>query len=214
VKTKQAEYLVRSAIGHVPGFVVRGRVAAVAPLNRVFRGVCIEGSSFDARSFYVWKFVMPLYVPTSQLYFNLGERLRTPEGRERWHADEKGVTGALLSAFTEQVLPFVSEFGSAEAIANKARARFDGQDPYVRQAVAYSLAVSGNFAGAVAELDELIEDLDKQVAWQREMKMRARLLMAALHGDRAHANQLLSSWETATIQELGVEVFEAGSDLP
>jgi polygalacturonase len=55
-------------------------------VKHALRGLYFEGSSFDGKSFYVWTFVLPLFVPTKHVSFNLGKRLRALGGADRWNA--------------------------------------------------------------------------------------------------------------------------------
>jgi len=83
MKTKEFVSLAKQLSPDLHGFAINGPLMFIRPVNRVLRGLYFEGSSFDAKSFYLWAFFLPLCVPTKHVSFNLGKRIRGGGG-ERW----------------------------------------------------------------------------------------------------------------------------------
>jgi len=170
-------------------------------------GLCFEGSSFDRKSFYVWTFFLPLFVPTKHVSFNFGKRLREPSGGDRWNADAPNLIADLAAAVEREALPFLSGIKSTEDIAKAAATAFQKSGgPYAQQAIAYAWARSGEVTRASEELNRLVRLLDLKIPWQREMAERAETLKVKL-ANPADAQRQLEAWEAETLQNLGLEKF-------
>ncbi len=179
-----------------------------APINGVLRGVCFEGSSFDAESFYVWIFWIPLYVPTSVFYFNLGMRLCSESGGDRWNKLDDKLIENLTKSIVNQAVPFFQKVETQAGVVDSARVLAqESRDPYAHQALAFSLAKASDNDVAVGELDVLIQLLDHSVPWQNEIIERSKLLRDCVIAAPASVIALLESWTTANIQRLGIEAL-------
>jgi hypothetical protein len=86
MKTKDFVSLAQQLLRRLPGFTVKGPMMFICPAKHYLRGIYFEASSFDAKPFYVWTFILPLYVPNKYVSFNLGKRVRNAGG-DRWKAD-------------------------------------------------------------------------------------------------------------------------------
>ena len=202
MKNKDFAELAKRLFLDFPEVVIRGPMVVVPPIKSVLRGLHFEGSGFDEKSFYVWAFLLPLFVPTKHISFNLGKRLRGPYGGDRWSVEMPNLVAQLGAAVKRDALPFLSGIESAEDIAKAAAAFQQSGDPYAQQTVAYAWARSGNVARAVEELERLMHSLDGKIAWQREMAGRAELLKAKLLADPREAELQLEAWESQTSENL------------
>src|SRR4029453_4626594 len=155
VTNRDCERLAEQLLPDLPGFFAKGPLAASRPVTHTLRGLYCEGSGFAGRAFFVVTFFLPLFAPTKHVSFNLGKRLRTPGGGDRWDADDSNVVAELRAAVKRDALPFVSGIESAEDIARAAAAFQEVGDPYAQQAVAYAWARAGNVARACEELERL-----------------------------------------------------------
>ncbi len=207
MRSKDFAALAERLLDDLPRFFVKGQMAASRPIGHVLRGLYFEGSSFDKKSFYVWAFILPLFVPTKQVTFNLGKRLRTPSGGDRWNTDTPNMLEELDAAVKRQALPFLSAIESPNDIVNVA-AEFQGTgDPYVQQAIAYAWIRGGQVSRASEELQRLRRSLDMNVAWQREIAERAERLRTMLLSDPAAAQRQMDVWEAETVHNLGLKEF-------
>ena len=80
MKKKEFALLARQLLPEMPGMTVHAPLVVAVPMGEILRGLHFEGSSFDAKSFYVDVFWLPLYVPTDEVYFNLGKGIRGESG--------------------------------------------------------------------------------------------------------------------------------------
>jgi hypothetical protein len=207
MKNKDFAGLGKQLARDLPEFSVKGPMVFVRPIEHNLRRLYFEGSSFDAKSFYVWIFFLPLCVPTKQVIFNLGKRLRKSDGGDRWSSDAPNLAAQLSVAVKREALPFLASIASSQDTAELA-AEFAGTgDPYALQAVAYSLARCGDIGRAKSELQRLVGMLDIKIPWQREIAERAERLRTILTVSPVDAQHQLAAWETETVRNLGLEKF-------
>lgn len=207
MKNKDFSALAEQLLADMPGFFVKGPLAANRPVKHVLRGLYFEGSTFDTKSFYVWVFFLPLFVPTEHVSFTFGKRLRDPSGGDRWKADAPTLVVELRGAMKREALPFLSSIESAEDIAQVAATFQKAETPYVQQTIAYAWAQAGHVKRATEELTELVRLLDENIAWQVAMAERAERLKAKLVTDPAEAQRQLRDWEIESVKNLGLEKF-------
>ena len=207
MRYRDFEALGKGLLPYLPGFVAKGPLTFASPIGVTLRGLCFEGSSFDASSFYIWVFFMPLCVPSDTLNFNQGKRLRRGGG-DRWSADAPDIKVALAKAVQEQAVPFFNLLDTPTKVANVLRGDVaESPTLHTRQAYAYVLARIGDTAAALEVLDQLQESVDPSVPWQFKMKERAALLREKiLEGPEATSAQL-AMWETETIKNLRLEKY-------
>ena len=188
----------------LPNGKVTGPEIVLCPVEHVLRGITFESSSFDAKTFFVWFFCLPLCVPTNHLYFNFGDRLRTAGGADVWNADDHDLLSDLRRAISEQAVPYLSSVTTLEEMV---RVLTDSPRPpaHRRQAIAYALARVGKLTEAEVALNELILTLDNNTAWQRVIADRAESLLAQLRSDPAAAQAQLENWEAQTIKNLNLD---------
>ena len=202
MKTKDFIQLERQLIQDLPGGTVNGSIIVICPSKHVLRGLSFEGSSFDAKTFFVFFFFLPLCVPTKNLYFNFGDRLRNSNGGDVWNANEGDLLAKLRRAISEQALPYLS---NVESLENMVRVLSESPQPYnphKQQAIAYALARLGRFEEARDALADLISRIDHKSPWQREICERAEGLLIQLKDDTAAAQKQLQIWETETKETL------------
>src|SRR5467141_254392 len=137
MKTTDFVGLERQLIQSMPGWAISGPMIVMCPSERVLRGIAFEGSSFDAKTFFVWFFFLPLCVPTKHLYFNFGGRLRTANGGDVWNTDTELLTH-LRGAISDQALPYLSGVESLEGMIQKLNLSSEAENPHRQQAIAYA----------------------------------------------------------------------------
>ena len=207
MKKKDFAALAKRLLPHLAGFTVKGPMLFIQPVKHTLRGIYFEGSSFDARSFYVWMFFMPLCVPTHHVGFNLGRRVRGVGGGDRWNADAPNLLAELGAALKHEALPFLGGIESLHDVAKAATSLQTSQDPYVQEAIAYALARAGDVEQAAMALDQLVGLLDEKVPWQCEMADRARALKSQIVSNPADVQRQLAAWEAESVHNLGLEAF-------
>lgn len=206
MRSKDFVSLTRKLLPQWPSMIVHGTMLVMTPIKPVLRGLYFEGSSFDARSFYVWAFWMPLYVPADTVSFNLGTRIRGESGGDRWNAADARVIEKLSSAIYSDALPYLRELETSQDVVEAAkRAAGGSKDPYVHQALAYSLAKAGDTTEAVDSIDVLLGLLDPFISWQAELRTRAQLLKEAIIAKKEDAAVMLDGWMAESIRQLGLE---------
>jgi hypothetical protein len=205
MKKREFESLCKKLLPQLSGFVCKGWLLYAQPVGHVLRGFCCDDSGFDPHKFAVTVFFLPLYVPTKHLHFNMGHRLKDERGCDIWwNLNDAQLREELLGRIQREGLPFLHEVGQPRQVATAIQQLGGEADPYRLEAVAYSLAMADDYAGAQQGLDRLLKALDAKIAWQAEMMERAKRLGEKLKADPQGAKQLLGEWEQATVSNLGL----------
>src|SRR5262249_49146560 len=124
-------------------------------------------------------------------------------GSRSWDGDSPVLIKALCEAAAGAV-SFLAQADSPRGVANAAMTLKNRSDPYVQQAIAYSLARAGEVEAASQELDNLVPLLHEDVPWQREMARRARILRAQLSEGGCEAARSFDTWTKQTSERLRV----------
>jgi len=201
---KDFKSIIKKLLSDFPGFRVQGQMLFIYPVEHTLRAIYLEDSTTNSRSFFVWAFFLPLYVPMQQLSFNLGKRLHGTEG-ERWNADSPTLIADLSATVKSEALPFLSCVKSPLDLVKAVMPLHKFQDPYVQQAVAYAFARAGYVEEAKTALNKLMHSLDVNVPWHREIADRAKRLATKLSANPSDALQQLKKWEAESIFNLQIE---------
>jgi hypothetical protein len=193
----------KELLSELPQFEVSGTVMFLPPLDKLLRGIGLQGSGLDRASFYTSVFIMPLCVPTDHLYFSFGKRLRHA-GIESWNKTAPTLLTELGGAIKSEAIPFLSSINSLLDFAEMARA-FNEKNPPTLRAIAYSLARAGENRRAIDVLDRLFVLCDLTVAWQRDLAQEAQSLKSKLIEDPAAAQRQLETWESETVRNLKLD---------
>jgi hypothetical protein len=204
VNNKDFVALIKAILPNTPGYFVKGSMVLAKPLGDILRAIYFEGSSFDRRSFYIWAFFLPLFVPATHISFTLGIRIRLPLGGDRWNVDALNLVADINDALHSQALPFLDKVGSPQDAVLMAKS-LETNNPYVQEAIAYCLARTGEVGEATQRLDRLTAMLDTKISWQAEMIRNAQVLKTKLLNTPLDARKQLDAWETETTRNLGLE---------
>jgi len=204
---KRAEFvaLEEKLLPALPGYVIKGALVFIPPVQTLLRGISFEGSSFDKASFYVNFFVMPLCVPTEHLYGNFGNRVRH-NGADRWNKEAPNLVDELCDALQMQAVPFLSRAKTLLDFAEMASS-FSFNNPHTPKAIGFALARAGRANEAVRVLDQGLTQIDRKVPWQLAIANQSTYLRDKLIEDPAEAQRQLEAWEIETVRNLGLEEF-------
>lgn len=181
--------LLRAAGGRL---LSSGRMLVAAPIERILRGLYLEDSS-DPHRIYLWAFVQPLFVPSSSVVLNLGQRLGGTS-RTWTAADVEGAASEVLNEGME----FFGPISSPAALA--CWSFLDARpDEYAREARAYALVACGqNLRGSQA-LRVFAASLPVSgPGWISEKRRRAEELARMAEADGEASQELLRQWEKET----------------
>lgn len=205
MKKKQFESMCRNILPDLPGFACKGWLLYAHPVSHILRGFCCDGSSFDPSIFTVTVFVLPLYVPTTHLHFNMGNRLKDERGCDKWwNIQEPDLAKKLLNSIQREGLPFLDGVRQPSQMVALVERLPGNTNPHSLEAIAYSLAMAYDYVAAETALDRLVKALDVKIGWQAEMMERAKQLGEKLNTDPQGVKRLLTEWEQATVKNLGL----------
>jgi len=208
MKAKEFASLGKALASNLPKSIVRGPLISLVPVGQILRGFQFDGSNFDADSFYVWSFVLPLFVPTEFVHGGFGNRIRIRGGADRWDRTDPNFMSELNNAVQKDGLPLLLRTetvpGLIEALQEQLE-RSGGKATAPREALAYSLALTGQYNAAKEHLTKVIASLDRSIGWQKAGAERAELLMAKIaQGPEGVATQL-QEWRSQTLRNLKLE---------
>ena len=207
MKKKELEKIGKELSRRLPGFTAKGDLVVMCPINTVLRGICFDGSGFDKRGFYVQVFFLPLCTPTHELYFSMGQRLRTlgHNPGQMWSIDMPGLADELEEAVRKDALPFLAKAESLESMIDvlktSAKTNF-----YGLRAMAYSLARLGRFTEAVEELSRAVAMLGTR-NWEVDLAVEASQLKKDILENPELALARLERWESETRTALKLDRF-------
>jgi hypothetical protein len=182
------------------GRVVRD-LAVVRSDPWLLQAIAVETSGFSSKRFTLVAFAIPLYVPTSHIYFTYGDRIGSlADGAEVWWTtDSDRWQERAGSQAVEEASSFFGRIhdpcGLARYIEHD-RVDSDRRDPRIQETLAYSWFLCGETAKWSAPLTEartMAGALD--APWAREVIQRiVELEFVATRGsDRVIA--LLAAWK-------------------
>jgi hypothetical protein len=183
------------------------------PVGHVLQALFIESRSADDGTGFVWRFILPLYVPTRHVHFTIGgERLSGPDGQV-WDFN-RGETVALLKRVVVGVaLPYfettATEGGLREELFQiAARA---SSNPHCLEALAYTLIRQNEHSRAVEIIERLRTTQEAGRPWEREIAERAALIGLLLARSPSEAYAQLEQWENGTVEALKLQNCRAPS---
>jgi len=207
MKKKHVEKLWKGLLPHLSGYSCKGSLLTSQPTKHILRGFYCEDSSFDPTVFCLYVFFLPLYVPTTHLAFYFGKRLEDARGCEKWwNVNEPSLSQELLQAITTQGSTFLLGTETPSGLVQVAQQRYGAsRDPYVWQAIAFSLIMEHRHADALVALDYLLNLLNPDISWQQELIERTHHLKQSMTVDPQSARQLLAEWELDTRRNLQLD---------
>jgi len=199
---REVSALFKQVLPSGSGFRIKGSLAFVSPVHRVLKGFCCEGSSFDKASFYVNVFLMPLSIPMTHLYFNLGKRIRDATDADRWSVTQPNMVADLTRTFSSEMKSLLTCDDTVIDVAEVAAKLQVEDDPYVQEGIAYLAAQEGHVKEAIDRLERLTKALDRQVSWQSAMADRVGRIKLLLLANPIDAQEQLRQWQGETVCNL------------
>ena len=185
----------------------RGSLCYRLPVHRVLIGVLGEGSGFDT-GVYIWRVVMPLFVPGKHVTLSWSNRIGG--GASKYRREEQDAQAAAIRLA-------LSKLGTEEAALREILASPVATIPSRRilEVVAYTQLLLGDFSTARSTLTEAASGGASKVAEQKiveRMQLIGRLLDQA--GPDGAVSQL-DQWCDRTAGALGLRRSRPeGADLP
>jgi hypothetical protein len=195
------KFVERHLLPSLSGFAFGRRVIYAIPIEHVLCGLLFDSSGFSAETFYPHAFVQPLYVPSEHLVLSFGDRLpgvwKFAVGREQELADR------LVQNIRKQFMPSVASLRTPELFAKNASrfSWFRKSNPHLAQAMAYSLAFSGEWKAAAKWLrtvEEIIQKSKMKYEWEVALAGECRRFQDLLAGDPEGAQRQLAAWSEQT----------------
>ncbi len=174
----------------------RGFLCYRPPVHRVLLGALGEGSGFD-KGVYIWRVVMPLFVPSENVVLSWSERI----GGGARKFDKFG-EDALVTAIVTAIEGLRSEDDALVEILGRA----DAASPNRRlhEVIGYAQLLQGDTSGAQESLIRAAAGV-VETPWSQEIIDRARLISRLLdEGGPDQAVGQLDRWCDQTAGALGL----------
>lgn len=209
MKTKQFIELETHLLPNFPGFVVKGKLMFISPVEHTLRGFHFEASAFAKKNFYINVFFMPLCVPVKHIHFTFGHRIGP---NKRWSVDQPELEGTLASEMLKEIpvlvgLKTAKDVAEAVELLTKGNPTSGYVNPHCYEALAYNRIQSGEIPVAANVIDILLEKINPSVAWEKEIALRVRLIKSKLLENPEEAKNQLATWEAESIHNLGLQEF-------
>ncbi len=207
---REFEKIGKKLLPRLPGFSSKGQWLFMTPVGHTLRAISFDGSS-DKHQIYLWVVIKLLSVPCEDLDFGLGWRIGG--WTNSWNVNDPNLEESLLEAIKREALPFLEPIKTIEDTIAAIEALGKSEVSFVKEAMAFALARSGNVQKACQQLDEVArEALDMKgfamrIVWREEMASRALTLKSLLLNNPVAAQNQLSKWEIESIKNLGLEKF-------
>ncbi len=220
MRAKDFKTLMRLLLPSYPSYKIKDSLFFAAPFTHLLRGFYFEPSGFDALVFYVNAFVFPFYVPAEDVNFTFAKRIGGPSGR-LWELAEDNIrereriAGKLLVCIHNEGLPFIESATTPAELVEVAPKMASEKNPYVQQAIGYSLIMDWKYDEAVKVLNSLyftLEKISPRMPWQAELMQRAWLLQDLLATNPSVARLTLKQWERETVKNLKLTEFWISED--
>lgn len=200
--TKEFIAIEKRLLASFPGFVTKGALMFIQPLNHTLRGFQFEPSAFSKKDFYVNVFFLPLCIPTRHVHFTFGHRLARGHS-ERWSVDQPDLEVALRTEMQKD-LSFLTNLSTPKGVMKALEPFAKRDNPHSHEALAYVFAQADEVKAALDAIAALLKLTDTTVPWQQEVAFRAQSIRAKLLADPEDARRQLTLWETETINNLGL----------
>jgi hypothetical protein len=178
-------------------------------LDSVLRGFFFEDSSFSQNTLYVWVFVQPLYVPSTNVHFTFGRRLTNKAAGasyESWEITDSNLeeqARLILREILAEGLPYLAHLSTPDQLATNLESATGLRDNvFVREAIAYSLAWIGHYKSALRVLHKLAAPVRDRESTQ--ISTRAEELVAAINASPVSTAKLMNSWTKFTLAHLSL----------
>ncbi|GIV05729.1 MAG: hypothetical protein KatS3mg016_1304 [Fimbriimonadales bacterium] len=238
MRTRQLMRLVKEQVlPHLPGFRTHRSFVYSSPVGMVLRGFAFTPSYMDPAAFTVEVFAQPLYVPNDCVCYTFGARLSELKyHKDIWwrlrefdsskaeqdvvqmlrhiredfdFADVEQVFANILQLIHEVGLPFIERLSTPEDFVVRG-AKISGvpHDPYVREAIAYSRVLTGDYKKAAQDMRKLYPELIRDMPnypWMGQMAERVNRMMSLLEQSSEAAVQQLYEWHQFTLTQLRLE---------
>jgi hypothetical protein len=187
--------------------------AAIRPSTWFARGLCISGTS--RTRFRAHGFVVPLFRPVEEVYFNHAVELDAPG--QRYFDPPSDVADSVraeqvVTAFTENAMPHITTTGELRGFAarliHKQKVTADRGSaaiPYAEEA-GHCLLILGDEIAARTQLTLASAALPADApVWDIERSDRALEILALLDQDATPALRRLAEWAENSATNLGVD---------
>ncbi len=204
MKTSDIKPFARLFIEKHLNFRTQGRLIATPIKSGIIGGFFFDSSSYDAKSFYVFVFALPLYVPTDVLHFSFGKRLNNCS----WSADEPNILLSTVDRMSLEV-PYLSSASNPEKFIQWIDQFPNSKnDVYMIRARAYSFALDGKFDESIRESLKCVDLLKNDViAWMVDLRSEMAVFIKMLENDCDKIPDFLRQIETESIQKLKLNHF-------
>ena len=204
MKSIERERIIRTVLGTNLKFKIKGSLAILSPPTEILRGLYLDNSATPG-AFYPEVFVLPLFRPTQEIYFNFGFRLQDSNGFTQWNVRSSNLSHDLNNSIERFAFPFWESAKSAFDFATMPHEPGDLRNMNNREGIALAWAKAGNISRAIKEMDALLAAVDHRVVWENVIADRIQSFKKLLVSNPTQAQKQLVEWELQTRKNLKLD---------
>src|SRR5262245_45860012 len=174
------------------------------PVRHALGAVFFDSSGYDATYFTVRVIVVPLFVQTDHVYFNVGKEIHSGSGY--WKSTDPDLLDNLGRRIRQEALPLLASVDTYEGIADAALSLKKSGDPVVLRAIAIAHVMSGNTKLGLQELGVLISRLEGDSSASAYVQKLRRLRDLVVSDSEAAKRELLND-ESESARALGLDKY-------
>lgn len=201
---------------NLSGLNIKGNLLYYKDFQYLLRGFSFESSAFSRNSFSIEVFVQPLFVPTSSLVFNFGNRLGfLASHKDVWwtydESQEEIISNEILKMMVNFGVPFLEKRETIEKFLYQYKGIGMKDNRNMYEAICYAQILAGNYAKSNIMLRSfeiiLSQDISQnpKIKWLEEILARVQIILQCLNSkDYASAIHTLNEWRDLMLATIGL----------
>lgn len=183
---------------HLKGFRHHKGLIYKFPYNDILSGFYLEKVKSN---YYLWKFSMPIYVPTETINFTFSYRLSKDDGTHIFDFSDATTIDKIIKIIVNEEGSLITDIKSFYDFFYKK----ENTNIHIQEALAYSLLFFDS-SKAIGMLENLIEELgiDKNIMpWEQDILKRAKNLAEEI--SIGNGLKKLEEYKQISIKNIGID---------
>jgi hypothetical protein len=197
MRTKDFQPVLAAITNRLQGFKYGDLMIYSTPVHHILKGFYFDRSELDKSAFAVNAIMLPAYVPWRIRVFLFGKRLGGGSSTT-WNVLDPELADKLATCIMSEGFEHINQVSFPSDILSMAQNAPNRDSIFMKQVVAYSLAMSGDNEGAIRALDEMIPTLDAKISWQNDILKDSQALYSLLASEPEKVPALFNQYENIT----------------
>jgi hypothetical protein len=204
MKAKDLQPLLAAVASRLQGFKHDGVMIYSSPIRDILKGFYFDRSDLDKSAFAVNAIMLPAYVPWRIRVFLFGKRIGGGSSTT-WSLNDPELIDKITTCIESEGLQHIRQVSSPADIVSLAQNAPNRDSAFMKQAVAFSLAICGDNKQAVQALDDLMSTLDATISWQNDIRQDSQMLHSLLMSEPENVRELFKQWKDITKETFKIQ---------